>query len=233
MMDIRGIRYINLPADTLRRALLTRLLRSFPYEYRLVPAVAYDPAEPKLEKYLAAGIEPYVTMEPPPRMRGIIGLWISHSMALESIDQEDGITIILEDDFVCKPDFFDVALKMVNDFGRDFDVILFDPEGSGPREAHRIAPGIYQSDGETYPAYHGSHCMFVNNRSVRKILRLKQTHPAKDIDGFLLERGKDLDAFLFYTGKCQQLWLGTNLEGIGPPPVREALAKWRKWTREA
>jgi GR25 family glycosyltransferase involved in LPS biosynthesis len=218
-----------MPADRVRRALLKRLLRTLPYENRLVPGVAYAPHEPSLAKYITGGIQDYV-LENPQRMRGVVGLWISHSMALESVDADEGVTVILEDDFVCTPDFFEVAIKMVNEFERDFDVIMFDCAGSGPREVHKIAPGIYQTDGESFPTYWGSHCLFVNNRSVRKILQVKQNYPVKDIDGFHLMRDHPLEVFLFYTGKCRQIFFGTNMGGTQTRPIKSVLAQWRRWT---
>jgi len=220
-----------MPSDRLRRGLLTRLLRKLPYDWRMISGIAYKPSDSAFEKYIAGGIHDYVKAQPQ-RMKGVVGLWIAHSKALEDIQDRDGITVVLEDDFVCQPDFFECALRMLDDFDRSFDVIMFDCQGSGPIEPHRIAPNIYQSDGLSYPAYWGSHCLFVNNASIPKILAAKTNTMVKDLDGFHLQRDTGLDVYLFYTGKCRQLFFGSHAAtGWHLLEITTNLIKWLAWTQ--
>lgn len=229
---IRRILYINMPGDFFRRSLLKLLLRKLPYRHHWIRGVAYDVNNLAQQKYVAGGVQQYLS-EQPIRSKGVVGLWIAHSLALEAIEEREGITVIVEDDFVCRADFFEVAQRMVNDFDRQFDVIMFDCLGSGPLESHKISTNVYQSEGETFPVYWGSHCLFVNNRSIEKILKAKQVWPAKDIDGFHLERSSGLDVFLFYTGRCTQIYFGSRISGTGQTVKSfiRGLTTWFKWTR--
>jgi GR25 family glycosyltransferase involved in LPS biosynthesis len=135
------------------------------------------------------------------RYKGVIGCWIAHSRILEPIKERVGITVILEDDFVCKKDFFENALRMVNSFDKDFDVVIFDPFGEGPLGMHRVAENIYTANKYTYPYYHGIHCMFVRNDRIPKILEAKLNSQILDYDAFLLIDA-NIDSYIFYTGAC-------------------------------
>jgi hypothetical protein len=118
--------------------------------------------------------------------------------------------VVLEDDFVCRPKFFENALRMVNAFDRDFDVILFDPWGTGPLAKHKIAENIYFPANCTYPYYGGSHCLFINNTRIPRILEAKLTSEVMDYDGFLLGSGK-IDTYIFYTKECATQPFGSDI----------------------
>lgn len=229
-MDIRQIRYISLPDDSLRMRLLQRLLDMLPYPARLVPGVVYDAANPDYEPYIRGGMAPYLSLQPN-RVRGVVGLWIANSKAIEDITEREGITVVVEDDFVCKASFFDTALEMLARFDRPFDVIMFDCQGK-PRAAHRIANGVYRSDGETFPTYWGSHVLFVNNRSIPKILEAKQKFNVMDVDGFYLQPSSGLEVYQFYTGKCRQLYFGSRISHFARTRFTDlvSIATWYFWT---
>lgn len=230
-MDIKQIRYISLPDESLRRGLLERLLARLPYPNRLVPGVIYDPDDPRFEPYTRGGIIDYLAGQPD-RFRGVVGLWIANSKALEDIVDRDGVTVVLEDDFVCKPTFFETARDMLSKFDRPFDVVMFDCMGT-PREAHRIAKNVYRSDGESFPTYWGSHVLFVNNRSIPKILETKRRFTAMDVDGFYLQPSTGLDVYQFYTGLCCQLYFGSRVSNYARDRHSDlaAIRAWRSWTR--
>ena len=221
-----------MPGDRFRRALLLRILRTLPYESRMIPGVAYDAANPEFNGYTAKGIADYLKTSQS-RDRGVEGTWIAHSRALEEVEDREGFTVVLEDDFVCRRDFFAEALRRVNAFDRDFDVILFDPHGNGPLAAHQVAPTIYQSQGESFPHYWGSHCVLVNNRNIPKILAIKRQFEIKDMDGFFLRNDTGLNNYLFYTGKCRQVSFGTHTGRYKPHflLLLAGLLMWTVWTR--
>lgn len=230
-MDIKQVRYISLMDDSLRRRLLERLLKKLPYPNRLVPGVVYDPDNAEFEPYVLGGIAPYLSVQPN-RFRGVLGLWIANSKAMEDVGDRDGITVVLEDDFVCKSNFFDTACRMVRKFDRPFDIIMFDCMGE-PREAHKITENVYRSDGETFPTYWGSHVLFVNNQSIPKILETKQRFNAMDIDGFYLQPSTGLDVYQFYTGKSRQLYFGSRVSNYTRSRYSDlvSIVSWFFWTR--
>jgi len=117
---------------------------------------------------------------------------------------------VLEDDFVCRPKFFENALRMVEAFDREFDVILFDPWGTGPLAKHQIAENIYYPANCTYPYYGGTHCLFINNARIPSILEAKRTSEVMDYDGFLLGSGK-IDTYVFYTKECATRPFGSDI----------------------
>src|SRR5689334_5141384 len=116
-MEIEQIRYISLPVDTVRRALIERLLNTLPYPNHWVPGVIYEPDNPAFEPYTRLGLADYV-LEQPNRIKGVFGNWIASSKAIEDIRHGDSITVVLEDDFVCTSNFFETALKMIESFDR-------------------------------------------------------------------------------------------------------------------
>jgi hypothetical protein len=230
-MDIKQIRYISLPDESLRRRLLERLLIRVPYPSRLVPGVVYDPANPDFEPYTRRGIAEYVTAHPG-RVKGVVGLWIANSRAIEDIVERDGVTVVLEDDFVCTSSFFDTARDMLARFDRPFDVIMFDCMGK-PRDAHKIMENVYRTDGETFPTYWGSHVLFVNNRSIDRILEAKRNFTVMDVDGFFLHPGTGLEVYQFYTGKCRQLYFGSRVSHAARSRFTDLISvlTWHFWTR--
>lgn len=229
-MDIKQVRYISLPADSLRRRMIERLLGMLPYPNRLIPGVIYDPDNPEFEPYTRGGINQYLSVHSH-RKSGVVGLWIANSKAIEDVVDREGITVVLEDDFVCKSSFFDTAREMLDKFDRHFDIIMFDCMGK-PREAHKVAKNMYRSDGETFPAYHASHALFVNNQSIPRILEAKQRFPVMDLDGFFLQPWTGLDVYQFYTGKSRQLYFGSHISGFGRNVLTDlySLLRWHYWT---
>lgn len=211
-MDIKEIRYINLRKNIGKRVLMELLLRKSRYPVKRVDGVVWDENISEYRDVVKNGLEDYVREESIGRQKGVIGCWIAHTNALKDVRVEDGVTVVLEDDFVCKRDFFDHALSMINKFDRDFDVVIFDPSGSGPISSDFVRPGIYKLKGHSYPHYFGAHCLFVNNRSIQKILKIKEKSAIKDYDGFLLYN-TEINSFVFYTGRSRAAWLGSNISG--------------------
>jgi GR25 family glycosyltransferase involved in LPS biosynthesis len=206
-MDITSIRYINMDKNWHRKLFMELLLGAMSYPVIRKAGVKFRSDNPSYDKYLTLGIAPYVNSE---RSEGVVGCWIAHSQVLEEITEQAGITVVLEDDFVCRPKFFENALRMVNAFDRDFDVILFDPWGTGPLAKHKIAENIYFPANCTYPYYGGSHCLFINNTRIPRILEAKLTSEVMDYDGFLLGSGK-IDTYIFYTKECATQPFGSDI----------------------
>jgi hypothetical protein len=197
-----------------------------------VPGVVYDPAKPEYAPYIRGGINEYYLTTRPDRCPGVVGLWIANSRAIEDVTDRDGITVVLEDDFVCTARFFERARDMVSKFDRPFDIVMFDCLGK-PRERHRIAKDVYRTDGETFPRYHGSHALFVNNRSIPKILEAKAKFNVMDIDGFFLAPWTGLEVFQFYTREASTLYFGSRISHIATTRFRNlrATLAWHFWTR--
>lgn len=195
-----------------KRFFIRLLLKKFPYKIRWVPGVVYQPENNEFDKYLTKGLEDYLIEKPISRIKGVIGCWIAHSKALEDISQEEGITVVLEDDFICTPTFFQVALDIINKFNHPFDVMVFDPRGCGPIEEHMVTEDIFDPKGISHPYYMGSQCLFVNNKSVNKILTEKLNSKIKDYDGYLLYNNS-IKTYVCYTGLSKNLWFGSDIEG--------------------
>jgi hypothetical protein len=209
--SIKAVRYISLKKDLLRRVLLRIQLRSLKCDKKWICGVNYEASNPIYNKYTKMGFEPYLSeIEQQGRIKGVAGCWIAHSHALEDITDRDGISIILEDDFMCRPGFFKKAMEMINQLGQEFDVIVFDPLGTGPLPEHLISKDIYTNNGGSWPFYVGSHCLFINNRNIPKILDDKLNTQIKDFDGFLFMNTK-LKVYLFYSHMCSSNYYGSSI----------------------
>lgn len=213
---IKSIKYISLKKDLIRRVLLRTQLWLLPCKKKWIHGVVYDAKNPVHKEYIKKGCLPYLKEKMHHhRQKGVVGCWMAHTHALEDIKDRDGISIILEDDFVCKPGFFKKAIKMLQGFDREFDIIVFDPSGSGPLPEHRIRNNIYTNNGGTYPLYWGSHCLFINNRSVPKILDVKRYSQICDYDGFLMTN-TELKIYLFYSHMSTVINFGSNIFAGNP-----------------
>lgn len=209
-MEITSIRYINMDKNWHRKLFMTLLLRSLPFKNFRYSGVRFDFKNNAYDKYLKYGFDPHLELINKDRITGVIGCWIAHSIVLEDVTEQNGITVVLEDDFVCRSHFFEKALSMVNSFNRDFDIVVFDTWGTGPLEIHKIYENIYSPRHYSYPYYGGTHCLFVNNARIPKILEAKINSQVLDYDGFLLTGGK-LDTYIFYTGDCASRAIGSDI----------------------
>lgn len=209
---ITSIKYINMDKNFGKNWFMKHLLRGMSFEYERIPGVKYDQNCPDLSRHLINGVEPYLLNRSHSRVMGVIGCWIAHTNALQKIKEVDGITVVLEDDFICGPDFFALAQKKISEFKKEFDVIVFDPRGIGPLKHDFVESGIYKSNKRAHPYYVGTQCVFVNNSSVAKILAAKEQSPIKDYDGYLIAHDK-INTYIFYTGKSQSVWFGSDIEG--------------------
>jgi len=209
MVNIQKVFFISLKQDKLRRLLLRCLLARFPYPTRWIKGERYDPSNRSQERFIRSGIMHYVKANPA-LLPGVLGAWISHWKALEHITFDEGVSVILEDDFACSKLFFEKALQMINSFGQDFDVIMFDMAGEGPHLKHQLSPGVFATIGATFPDYFGAHCLFVNNKSVKKILRSISKTRAHDPDGFYLMKNNGLRNYAFYTGLSTTFFWGSH-----------------------
>jgi GR25 family glycosyltransferase involved in LPS biosynthesis len=172
------------------------------------PGIVYQPGIQEYDKYIVNGVEDYLVDSK--RKSGVVGCWIAHIKALESICERKGITVIVEDDFRCNPEFFDVALQMINDFKEPFDVVVFDTWGDGPLEQHKVKERVYFPDNCSYPYYGGTHCLFINNAGATKIIKSAMGSPIKDYDGFLF-RSEGFNTYIFYTALCGPRRLGSDI----------------------
>jgi hypothetical protein len=242
-MNITSIRYINMDQNWHRKLFMKSLLKPMSYKVVRCPGVKFDIENKAYDKYLKCGVDANLESA---KANGVVGCWIAHSHALEEVTEQEGITIVLEDDFICKAQFLENALKMVNAFDKDFDVILFDTWGAGPLEAHKIAEDIYHTQNYGFPYYGGTHCLFVNNARIPKILDAKLNSQVMDYDGFLLTSGK-LNTYVFHTGECSLRTTGSDINPhfkvkydiLGlltcmlPPAWRERTKRFKKYFRKA
>jgi glycosyltransferase involved in cell wall biosynthesis/GR25 family glycosyltransferase involved in LPS biosynthesis len=228
-MEIKKVFFISLKQDKLRRFLLSCLLSRFHYPTKWIAAERYEPSNRSHERFIKSGIMPYVKGNPA-LSPGVLGAWLSHWKALEHITFDDGVSVILEDDFACRDLFFEKALKMINNFGQDFDVIMFDMAGEGPHLKHQLSPGVFATSGATFPDYFGAHCLFVNNRSVKKILRSMSKTKAHDPDGFYLMKMNGLSNYAFYTGISTTFFWGSHTRSVRVS-LKDKLTRIFEWFR--
>lgn len=208
-MEIKKVFFISLRQDKLRRFLLRCLLARFTYPTKWIAGERYEPSDSSQKRFISRGIMSYVKYNPA-LLPGVLGAWISHWKALEHITFDDGVSVILEDDFACSNLFFEKALKMINNFGQNFDVIMFDMAGEGPHLKHQLLPGVFATSGATFPDYFGAHCLFVNNKSVKRILRSMSKTKAHDPDGFYLMKKNGLRNYAFFTGISTTFFWGSH-----------------------
>ncbi len=209
-INIKSVKYISLKKDFIRRFLLRTLLCNLKCEKKWIPGVTYDGKNPVHKAFLKNGCQPYLKGKMHQhRQKGVVGCWIAHTNALEDIKEEEGLTVILEDDFVCQRGFFTKAVNMLREFDQVFDIVIFDPHGSGPLSEHCIGKDIYLNGG-TWPEYWGSHFLFINNENVPKIIEAKRNSPISDYDGFLTTN-TELKIYLFYSRKCTTINFGSNI----------------------
>ena len=209
-MNISSVRYINLDKNWHRRLLVQSVLKNVNYPIIRSPGIVYQPGKQDYDKYAAQGVEDYLADLK--RKRGVVGCWIAHIKTLESIRERQGITVVIEDDFICAPHFFDVALQMIRDFKDPFDVIVFDTWGEGPLEQHKIKENIYFPANYSYPYYGGTHCLFINNAGIPKIIQAAMSSKIKDYDGYLF-RSEGFSTYIFYTSLCGTRYLGSDISG--------------------
>jgi hypothetical protein len=155
----------------------------------------------------------------------VVGCWIAHSRALESITERQGITVVVEDDFICTDDFFDRALKMINSFDLDFDVIVFDPWGEGPQEEHRVSDDIYRPRNCLPFSYVGTQCLFINNHKIPNILESKLNSKIRDYDNFLFANHK-INCYVFYTGLSGTRHIGSDIRSKWSVGILGEIWRW-------
>lgn len=191
--------------------MIKSIIRKTSYNAILFPGVLYNEKNIVYHKYIKKGTKQYLMNDDHiNRIKGVIGCWIAHSQVLETVVEHSGITVVLEDDFICQEDFFENALNMINNFNQDFDVILFDTWGIGPLEIHKVMNNIYFPRNCDYPYYGGAHCLFINNSQISKILDIKNNSQVMDYDGFLLSN-EEIKAYVFYTGQCTVINVGSDI----------------------
>lgn len=231
-MEIKQIKYISMRKNIIKRILLNILLRKFPYQKSWIKGVKYDKANPAYKKYMKHGTEDYLhsnSLTRPNGANGVIGCWIAHSHAIENITDIDGITVVLEDDFACKASFFKAALDMIEKFDRDFDVIVFDPRGDAPPPSYFIKPNICETKETCIPYFIGAQCLFINNKSIEKILNIKLNSKVKDVDGFLFAN-PNINTYAFYTGLSHAQWFGSDTMGINSFQIlKRGIKDWWKY----
>lgn len=205
--QITNIRYITIKKNWHRNFVIAAMSRNFPVTPEMVPGIIYDEKSKDHSKYITNGIYKGIESE---RTKGVIGCWIAHSKAIETISTTEGITVVLEDDFICTKSFFADAQRIINNISFDFDVLLFDPWGKGPLEIHKVQEHVYHPVFCGYPFYHGTHCIFINNSSIPKILAAKTSSHVVDYDGFLLTNN-EISTYVVYTGACTQRAIGSDV----------------------
>lgn len=221
-MKIHSIRYINLRKNWHRKLMIQSALRNVPYPVFRSPGIIFDEKSDKCRNYIPLGLEEYLLNDP--RSKGVIGCWIAHTVALEAVDDRQGMSVILEDDFICAPSFFDRAVEMLEKFDKDFDIIIFDPWGSGPLDTHKIDTNIFKPQ-NGFPYYIGTQCLFINNSKIPKILDVKLNSKIQDYDGFLFNTDK-LECYLFYTRLSGTRHIGSDINKINNVGISGELRKW-------
>lgn len=209
-IEITSVRYISLPKDTLRRIFLSFTLRCIKYKKTWVPGVDVMKNPGLIEACKKKGFSD--TLRSPEhafRRLGVAGCWLAHTGVIKSITEREGYTVVLEDDFICHPHFFERANEMIGNFSYDFDVALFDTGGEGPVAADKVADRIYKTNNISHPIYRGAHCLFINNKNIDKILLAINESPIHDYDGFLLHCGA-LRNFIFFTDLCSVVNFGSH-----------------------
>lgn len=184
------------------------------YASRRVEGVLFDAENNSHEECVKNGFDEYLLSASEDRRNGVAGCWIAHAGALKSIEDREGFSVILEDDFAFKADFFDIALDLISRLDGDFDVVCFDCIESDSCFSDEVFPGLFRTHGKSFPFYRGSHCLFVNNRRVPKILDAIGRSKVKDYDGFLFSTNK-LDVWVASTGRSQVIYLGTDIDRMG------------------
>jgi GR25 family glycosyltransferase involved in LPS biosynthesis len=208
-IDITGIKYINLNRNWHRHLFLKLHLMPFRYPKQKIKGVIIRPDDHEMQEHLQHGVHYSVQLDTT-KGQGLAGCWIAHSHALQAIENNIGITAILEDDFICTKDFFSSALRLIKELNTEFDVIIFDPVGTGPLEIHKVADGVYQPRAHLYPYYYGTHCLFINNASKSKILAAKQLSQLSEYEHFLLENNA-IKTLICYTGKSGSRNIGSDI----------------------
>lgn len=210
-MEITSIKYINMDKDHEKRFLLEKVLNRHTYPIHRISGVAYSQSPDSYQNYMLNGVASYVVNDSLKRQNGVIGCWIAHIKALESVIETDGYTVVVEDDFVCKDNFFEEALTMLNSADIDLDVAIFDPKGDGPHPDHLIQDRIYHSQGESFPLYAGSHCVFYKNCKIKSLLKTIESSEIRDYDGYLL-CNPNIKTYLFYTGQSRTIYFYSDIE---------------------
>lgn len=210
-MEITSIKYINMEKDHEKRFLLEKVLSRYTYSIQRISGVAYSQNPDSYKNYTLNGLASYVASDSLKRQNGVIGCWIAHVQALESTVETEGYTVVVEDDFVCKDSFFEKALAMLNNSSIDLDVAIFDPKGEGPLSCHLIQNGIYNSQGDSFPLYAGSHCVFYKNSRIQALLKIINSSEIRDYDGYLL-CNQNIKTYLFYTGLSRTIYFYSDIE---------------------
>lgn len=203
--------YINLCKNLFRRIYIITLLYWRRIPFRRIPGVRYSASCSRYQYYTRQGFFDYLfSPENSHRFNGVVGCWIAHVSAIESISCDYGITMIIEDDFYFDGHFIAMAERMIENFDRDFDILLFDPWGAGPLVDHQIGDGIYKIHGSPIGLYGGTHCVFINNIKRERILDEIRRSKIRDYDSFILENSS-LDIFIFYTYRSSVINFRSNI----------------------
>ncbi|WP_018275061.1 hypothetical protein WKI13_11190 [Teredinibacter turnerae] len=211
-IDVKSIRYISMPNNIGRRALLRLLLMRIPLKQTWVKGVNYQANSIEHQRTTERGVREYVEDLGESARAGIVGCWIAHNNALKSIKDKSGFTLVIEDDLIFRNDFIAAIKNTLRNYREHFDIAFIDPNGDGPLAKDKIKEGIYNPNFQCYPAYWGAHCMLVRNSSVNNIVEMMSDCKVEDVDGFLICHPK-IKTIAVYTHKARTIYFGSNVRG--------------------
>lgn len=201
-----GIYYINLDDAVERNRHMEEHLKRLGLSYIRFPAVRPDPA--RLHRSFApyADLELVEWLHSPRKAKeriGVVGLYLSHRMVMDSIPRRDGFTLLLEDDvlFRGKAFFHRIQRLLHRDDGfPDFDIMLFDCVGFYKKE-DRVARGLYRPSAG-YPHYMGTHAVLIRNAGLDRIRQCLDSKPIENIDNLYLDPSTGLNTLVYQSLLC-------------------------------
>lgn len=206
--------YINLDRRTDRRESIERQLSKLsvtpvrvPGEY-LQSEADFETRFPRLSgRPRSSFLKDFVKTRP----LGYIGGYIAHLRAIESCPDDEGFSLVCEDDLWIRKKHLNLWLGLCDRI--DFDVMLIDPQGDYKKE-DRVARNLYRIS-EGLPAYWGNHAYLVRNSSKSEIIRGLSELPLDSPDHALMDLRACLRVFALRTSLCYPKGaLGTDMKRV-------------------
>ena len=184
-MKITQCSYINLNHRTDKFLHISEQLASCPTNIpisRISGLMVENFAEYKVHDYINVGSQIH---------KGIIGCWMAHKQLIKqeidknlNYDNDDGWTLVFEDDVVINPWFW-TYLEMLSPIV-DTDMIFFDSCMVDIEDKYVINEEFnIQEIYTSFPVFVGTHCYAIKNSSLNKVYNiLDGVTIFKDIDGY-------------------------------------------------
>ncbi len=204
-----GILVINLDRRTDRWARQERQFRRFGVAGVRFSAVRYDPAGPPPPE-MQRGLHRYLTAHDRglQRQPGVVGCYLSHVRAIETMPDDDGATLLCEDDLKILDARFFRRVGQAVDQLPEADMIFFDSVRGKIPAHHRRSRNMYfpsEEDKNLRTAhYGGAHAVAIRHRRRDFILAELSRHPITDFDGLLLTNQTAIRCYTVRTSFCLQ-----------------------------